>query len=77
MITVLLFAHLQEVVGKEKIILDHAPTTVRELKHQLQTRFGFEKLDQMMFAINEEYAVDEDLIKEHDTIAIIPPVSGG
>jgi sulfur-carrier protein len=77
MITILLFAHLQEVVGQEKIELDTAPLTVKELKQKLITTFGFEKLDQMMFAINEEYAIDEDLIKEGDTVALIPPVSGG
>ncbi len=30
-----------------------------------------------MFAINEEYAVDEDVVKAGDIVALIPPVSGG
>ncbi len=77
MITVLFFAHLQEVVGKEKIELATQQLTVSELKVQLQSMYGFENLNQIMFAINEEYAVNEDVIKPGDTIALIPPVSGG
>ena len=30
-----------------------------------------------MIAINEEYAVDGDLIQPGDVVALIPPVSGG
>ena len=30
-----------------------------------------------MFAVNEEYASTEQELKEGDTVAIIPPVSGG
>ncbi|MEM5590905.1 MoaD/ThiS family protein [Niallia circulans] len=30
-----------------------------------------------MVAVNEEFAMDEDIVEENDTIAFIPPVSGG
>ncbi|WP_078548148.1 molybdopterin converting factor subunit 1 [Litchfieldia alkalitelluris] len=77
MITVLLFAHLQEVLGKEKIEIDCAPLTVAELKQYLKESFGFEQISQVMIAINEEYGVDEDVIQPGDIVALIPPVSGG
>ncbi|MCH1625869.1 molybdopterin converting factor subunit 1 [Fredinandcohnia quinoae] len=77
MITVLFFAHLQEVVGSEKITLDLESMSVTELKTELEKRYEFKNLNQIMFAINEEYAIDIDVIKAGDTVALIPPVSGG
>jgi len=77
MITVLFFAHLQDQVGKDKIELEAGTITVAELKLKLMNDFNFSSLDQVMFAINEEYAENDDLIKQGDTVALIPPVSGG
>jgi len=77
MINVLLFAHLQEEIGKEKIILDETGITVAQLKQRLVDDYGLKKLDNVMIAINEEYARDNDLIQNGDTVALIPPVSGG
>lgn len=34
-------------------------------------------LQGVMVAVNEEFAMDEDIVEENDTIAFIPPVSGG
>lgn len=77
MITVLFFAHLQDQVGKDKIELEAGTITVAELKLKLMNDYNFSSLDQVMFAINEEYAENDDLIKQGDTVALIPPVSGG
>ena len=77
MINVLLFAYLQDEAGKEKIILTDAPLTVQQLKQKLADDYGLKKLDNVMVAINEEYADDNDLIQNGDTVALIPPVSGG
>jgi sulfur-carrier protein len=76
-ITILFFAHLQEQVGKDKIEVEAGAITVAELKLKLMNDFNFSSLDQVMFAINEEYAENDDLIKQGDTVALIPPVSGG
>jgi len=77
MINVLFFAHLQEIVGNERLQLDIAPITVSRLKQYLQTEFNFGQIEQVMFAVNEEYATDDDVINPGDTVALIPPVSGG
>ncbi|MCC3355586.1 molybdopterin converting factor subunit 1 [Bacillus sp. REN16] len=77
MITVLFFAHLQEMAGTERITLHADQLTVLSLKQKLASDHGIKNLDQIMFAINEEYAVDEDIVKAGDTVALIPPVSGG
>lgn len=77
MIKVLFFAHIQDVVGKESIIIDKTSLTVRDLKDELSSRFNIKNLHNIMFAINEEYAIDEDIIQKGDVVALIPPVSGG
>ncbi|MCT2535891.1 molybdopterin converting factor subunit 1 [Aquibacillus koreensis] len=77
MITVLLFAQLQEDAGTDQLELNIDEINVRELKERLQSDYNLSKLDQVMVAVNEEYALDDDVIKKGDTVAIIPPVSGG
>lgn len=77
MITVLFFAHLQDIVGKEKITLSEKSLLLSDLKTKLKEEYQFQNLEQIMFAINEEYAVDSDVVKEGDVVALIPPVSGG
>ncbi|WP_208589100.1 molybdopterin converting factor subunit 1 [Gracilibacillus suaedae] len=77
MIEVLLFAQLQEEVGKDKVRLDIKEITVKEIKHQLQTQFDLSQIEESLVAVNEAYALEDDVIRSGDTVAIIPPVSGG
>ncbi|WP_044894382.1 molybdopterin converting factor subunit 1 [Bacillus alveayuensis] len=77
MITVLLFAHLQEQFGTDKIAINEKKLTVIELKEKLEKEYKWNQGQRVMIAINEEYAVDEDEITEGDVVALIPPVSGG
>lgn len=77
MINILLFAEVREIIGKEKLEIELASSTVAELKNKLQLEYGLANLNKMMFAVNEVYANDEQIIKSGDTVAIIPPVSGG
>jgi sulfur-carrier protein len=74
---ILFFAHLKDVAGYESVEWNVAGKTVAELKQQLIEELGLQKLDTVMTAINEEFASDEEVIAEGDTIAFIPPVSGG
>ena len=77
MIKVLLFAHLQEKVGQEIIEISLASTTVKELKELIGKRYQLGTLEHVMVAVNEEYALDQDIIQTDDVVAFIPPVSGG
>ncbi|MFS0824187.1 molybdopterin converting factor subunit 1 [Bacillus sp. 1P02SD] len=77
MITVLFFAHLQEMAGTERLSIHADQITISSLKEKLANENGLKNLDQIMFAINEEYALDDDIVKAGDTVALIPPVSGG
>lgn len=76
MIDILLFAHLQEVVGEAKLTWSELPITVGELKQKLSEKYKL-SLQAVMIAVNEEYAEDTVELKAGDVIALIPPVSGG
>lgn len=74
---VLFFAHLRDAVGQEFLQIDAAGKTVAELKAEIAKNFKIDKMETVMTAINEEFAMNEEMIGENDVIAFIPPVSGG
>lgn len=77
MITVLFFAHLQEITGQEKVLLPMANSSVKEIKAQLEQQYPNLSLQQVMAAINEAFATEDSLVQAGDTLAFIPPISGG
>lgn len=78
MIEVLLFAQLQEEVGSSRVTFQSDQISVAELKRKFAERYNIEHLlEEAMVAINEEYAEDLTIISSGDTVAFIPPVSGG
>jgi sulfur-carrier protein len=74
---ILFFAHLRDAVGAESIECEAAGKTVAALKVTLADTYENVNLDAVMVAINEEFATNDEIIKEGDIIAFIPPVSGG
>ncbi|MFC4404839.1 molybdopterin converting factor subunit 1 [Gracilibacillus xinjiangensis] len=77
MINILFFAQMQEEAGKEKIDLDIEKIKVKDLKEYLRNHYNLSQINESMIAINEAYALETDEVKAGDTVAIIPPVSGG
>jgi len=77
MIKVKLFGIAKEIVSSSFYEIDGG-ITVGDLKVKLSNDFpSFSDLRSFLVAINDEYAYDEEVIKESDEVAIIPPVSGG
>ncbi|MCM3322384.1 molybdopterin converting factor subunit 1 [Cytobacillus kochii] len=74
---VLFFAHLKDEVGVESLQIEAKGKSVLALKQVVHDTYGLSSIDSVMTAINEEFAEDDDVIQEGDTIAFIPPVSGG
>lgn len=79
-ITVLLFAGVAERLGRRSIELPHEPgDTVATVRDRLvaahPTLAGF--VPNLMYAVNEEYAREDDPVPPGATLALIPPVSGG
>lgn len=77
MIKVLLFAQLQEESGQHELTIERSNITVSELKEQLTNEFALPSIESAMVAINEEFANEQVTVKAGDTVAFIPPVSGG
>jgi len=79
-VKVLYFASLKSKLNKnyEEIEIDK-DTTVKALKDLLLRKYPDlkELLDNCMIAINESYVDENSLLKDNDTVAIIPPVGGG
>lgn len=77
MINVLLFAQLQESAGQNELQLEAGGMSISALKSKLKQDYGLQQIDRAMAALNEEYQPEETILKEGDTVAFIPPVSGG
>ncbi|MBM7579607.1 MoaD/ThiS family protein [Jeotgalibacillus terrae] len=76
MIKVNCFAHLKELAGGNHIHIDKKEMSVKELLEEVQRQYHIQT-DSVLVAINEEYAFPDDQVTEYDTVALIPPVSGG
>ena len=79
-VEVLLFARLREVCGQQRMSLELAEgATVADCFAHIAGRFPeLEGLrESVVVAINEEYASWDDQPANADTVAFIPPVSGG
>jgi MoaE-MoaD fusion protein len=79
-VTVRFFAGIAESVGKRTHEIDlHDQATVADLLAHLCQTFPHarELLERSFVAVNQEFSPPETRFKEHDEIAIIPPVSGG
>ena len=77
MIKVYYFARLRELTGKTEETIEKSAMTVAELLEWAEKTYpGFGK-DTIHVAVNEEYALEDDVIEAGDVCAFIPPVSGG
>lgn len=76
---ILLFGILTDLMGSKKIHLElKTPSSVKDLRVILSENFPkLQGNTSFSVAVNMEYAHDETIIQASDTIALIPPVSGG
>ncbi|MFJ8261908.1 molybdopterin converting factor subunit 1 [Rummeliibacillus sp. NPDC094406] len=77
MINILLFAQLQEEIGQSQLMMDASEVTVQQVKEWLEEQYTLTSLQQTITAVNEEFATDETIVTSGDTVAFIPPISGG
>ena len=80
-ITVLFFASLRDIIGARRLSveLDDRADSLAALRRELTARYpaAADNLRVALAAINEEFAFDEDRIRDGDDVAFFPPVSGG
>lgn len=77
----LYFAALRDLAGRgsEEVELPEGDVTVARLRGLLEQRHPAlaGRLTAVRLAVNEEFAEDRVRIAAGDTVALIPPVSGG
>jgi molybdopterin converting factor subunit 1 len=79
-VTVLYFGVLKDVMGQRSAVMEVAEgASVAELLtlHRLSRAAGGSVWDSIAVAVNQEYARAEDVLKDGDEVALLPPVSGG
>ncbi len=79
-VTVRLFARLRDITGASELARDIAPGATigavwRELAGEFPDLAPYER--SISSAVNADYARMDDLVREGDEIAFLPPVSGG
>ncbi|PAY11440.1 molybdopterin converting factor subunit 1 [Bacillus sp. 7705b] len=77
MINILLFAGLAEKAGTSTLEIDMEQVTTDDVKAVLKEQYGLESIDTAMIAVNESYVKENTSVSSGDTVAVIPPVSGG
>ncbi|MFD0618463.1 MoaD/ThiS family protein [Paenibacillus sp. GCM10027629] len=73
----LCFAHLSEQLGTSSMDLELGPITVADFVQTLRERYPTLLLDHVMIAVNEKFVEQTHVIEPNDTVALLPPVSGG
>ena len=75
---VLFFGIVADLLGTDHLHMDFSGKNILEFRQALIGNHPVLKsYSNYAIAINEHYATDEELVNEGDTLAIIPPVSGG
>ncbi|MGB5321902.1 molybdopterin converting factor subunit 1 [Lutimonas sp.] len=78
-IEALFFGMSRDLAGQSPIIfeLDEGLTVKMFREILVKNHPGLSEIDSFAIAVNESYAEDTLLLTDNDTVAIIPPVSGG
>jgi len=78
--TVLLFAHLAESIGSDRLTIElNDGATIADALQELGSRYEIIALmrDSIAVAIDDRYCKRTTSLNDGDTLALIPPVSGG
>lgn len=77
MITLQYFASLKEQTGIQREQVDMEPIRVHELVAYVKNKYDLFQNATIHVAVNEEYALPDEIVKDGDIVAFLPPVSGG
>jgi molybdopterin converting factor subunit 1 len=79
-VTILYFGVLKDVMGHRSAVMEVADGS--SVADVLAIHYGLAKVskslsESLAVAVNQEYARAEDVLKDGDEVALLPPVSGG
>ena len=78
--TILLFANLREKAGTNRIEIDiPESSSISDIKEILGEKYPALKpqMNHVIASVNQQFALDDEIITEDSEIAFFPPVSGG
>ncbi|WP_380570211.1 molybdopterin converting factor subunit 1 [Staphylococcus hyicus] len=75
---IIYFAEIKELLNRteDHFHFDYG-VTVEDLKTHLYQTYPVIQGKKFQVAVNEEFVQADEVIKPHDVVALIPPVSGG
>lgn len=79
-VLVRLFARAKDLAGADRLELEvDADATVGQLRRRLVHAYPQLQglLERSAIAVNEEFAADDRILRAGETLALLPPVSGG
>lgn len=78
-VTIRCFSRIRDVLDAAEVTLDLPPGTAAGEAARQVIAMGAGRLDGLPFriALNQEFAVETDLLADGDELALIPPVQGG
>jgi len=77
-VTVLYFAQLADLADKPEETLEISDSSPAALYQQVKQRYHFpHTFTQLQVAINHELSAHQTALKDGDTIAFLPPMTGG
>lgn len=77
-VRLLYFGVLREMFGSDQALVEMAEgATVVDVLNVYRERVPAFAWESIAVAVNQEYARGEDLLRDGDEVALLPPVSGG
>ena len=77
-IKILYFAQLADLAGKAEEVREFSSITVMELYKQIAQEYQLpHKFSQLQVAINHELCAHKKVLHDGDSIAFLPPMTGG
>jgi sulfur-carrier protein len=75
-IKVIAFGKLAEIIGSQEMHFEKV-ATVEEFREVMNSKFPELKKMSYQVALNHEIVHENDVLENNDTIALLPPFSGG
>ncbi|MFY0652587.1 MAG: MoaD/ThiS family protein [Cyclobacteriaceae bacterium] len=78
-IDLVLYGIARDIAGASRLSMEFNDGVLAgDIMEQINSKYpDFKKLKSLLIAVNDEYAEDNQVIKEGDEVVLIPPVSGG
>ena len=77
MVLIKAFGQVKEEVGLGEFKIEEEMKNVKSLRTHLSEKYPSISWASVAFAVNKQYAEDEEPLRQGDEVALIPPVSGG